>query len=179
MVVRMEWADPAPSFCEIGKSMSKKNIIETVREILAGYLQENGYELWNVEFVKEGKDFHLRVYIDTLDRSGVGTDDCEKVSKYLSEILDRLDPIETGYYLVVSSPGMDRPLLTTEHFKRYRGSPVVVSLYRAIDGRKKISGMLGLRSDVGLELFPEDMGAGAPLLIPLDQISKVRLQVIY
>ena len=146
--------------------------------MLADYLPENGYELWNVEYVKEGSDFYLRVYIDTLG-GGIGTDDCERVSKYLSEALDKADPIESGYYLVVSSPGMDRPLLTDEHFKRYRGVPVDVSLYRAIGGKKKISGLLGVRTETNLELFPEEMGAGAPLQIPLEQISKVRLQVIF
>ena len=159
--------------------MSKRSITEQVREMLADYLPENGYELWNAEYVKEGKDCYLRVYIDKVSNSGIGTDDCEKVSKFLSEALDKSDPIETGYYLVVSSPGMDRPLLTPEHFKRYRGTPVDVSLYKAIGGRKKISGLLGVRTETNLELFPEEMGAGAPLQIPLEQISKVRLQVIF
>ena len=147
--------------------------------MLAEYLPENGYELWNAEYVKEGSDYYLKIYIDKVSGSGIGIDDCETVSRYLSDALDRSDLIEKGYYLVVSSPGMDRPLLTDEHFKRYRGAPVDVSLYRAIEGKKKISGLLGVRTEANLELFPEDMGAGAPLQIPLEQISKVRLQITF
>ena len=85
-----------------------------IEEIGAGFLEESGLELYNVEFVKEGRDWFLRVYIDKLSPSEeeyVSTDDCEKVSRFLSDQLDRLDLIEQNYYLEVSSPGMDRPCL--------------------------------------------------------------------
>ena len=86
--------------------MAKIRIKELVAEELAGFLGENGLELYNVEFIKEGKDWFLRVYIDRTDDSsgGISTDDCEKVSRYLSARLDELDPIEQNYYLEVSSP---------------------------------------------------------------------------
>lgn len=123
--------------------MAKKKIIEITEEILAGFLEENGYELYNCEFVKEGRDWFLRVYIDLASREGyVGTEDCEKVSRFLSEQLDNSDPIEQNYYLEVSSPGMDRPLLKPEHFERYLGEEVEVKLYKGKDGTKKIEGVL-------------------------------------
>ena len=99
--------------------MAKKKITEIVEEITAEFLAENGLELYNSEFVKEGKDWFLRLYIDRLpdedtseaeeeNEQYVSTDDCEKVSRYLSDELDRLDPIEQNYYLEVSSPRLDR-----------------------------------------------------------------------
>lgn len=87
--------------------MAKKKIKELVEEISAGFMAENGLEIYNVEFIKEAKDWFLRVYIDKREGSEeeyVSTEDCEKVSRFLSEELDRLDPIEQNYYLEVSSP---------------------------------------------------------------------------
>ena len=118
--------------------MAKKRIIEITEELLAGFLAENGYELYNCEFVKEGRDWFLRVYIDLASGEGyVGTEDCEKVSRFLSEQLDKSDPIEQNYYLEVSSPGMDRPLLKPEHYERYLGEEIEVKLYKGKDGTKK------------------------------------------
>jgi len=93
--------------------MAKKNITEIVTDELRGFLSENGYKLYNIEFVKEAKDYILRVYIDRAqggEGKYIGTDDCEKVSRYLSRRLDELDPIEKSYILEVSSPGIDRAL---------------------------------------------------------------------
>ena len=72
----------------------------------------------------------------------MGTEDCEIISKYLSSELDREDPIEGNYYLEVSSPGLDRPLVTEEHFSRYNGEDIDLSLYKQIDGQKIITGTL-------------------------------------
>jgi ribosome maturation factor RimP len=153
--------------------MSKKTVVKIVKEKLADFLPQNGYELWNAEFVKEGRDYSLKVYIDSKD--GIGADDCEKVSRYLSAVLDEEDPIETPYYLIVSSPGMDRPLLTPEHFKRYLGEPVDVMLYKGVNGKKSYSGALGERSDEYLTLRTEE----GELRFPLPLVSKVRLRVIF
>ncbi|MBR1993470.1 MAG: ribosome maturation factor RimP, partial [Firmicutes bacterium] len=74
--------------------------------MMADFLAAEGYELYNIEFVKEGKDWFLRVYVDMASGEGyIGTEDCEKVSRFLSEKLDEEDPIEQNYYLEVSSPG--------------------------------------------------------------------------
>ena len=93
--------------------MAKKKIKDIVAEELEDFLKENGYELYNVEFVKEGKDWFLRVYIDKVpaadapeEENYISTDDCETISRYLSERLDETDPIPQNYYLEVSSPGL-------------------------------------------------------------------------
>ena len=129
--------------------MAKKKITDIVGDLLDGFLDENGYELYHTEFVKEGRDWFLRVYVDlksSADAEGneqyVSTDDCEKVSRYLSEKLDEADPIEQNYYLEVSSPGMDRPLIKPDHFRRYTGQEVEIKLYKAIRGVKNIEGVL-------------------------------------
>ena len=101
--------------------MAKKKINETIAEIAEAFLKNEGLELYNVEFVKEGKDWFLRVYIDKLSddtEEYVSTDECEKVSRFLSNELDRLDPIEQNYYLEVSSPGMDRQLIEPKHYAK-------------------------------------------------------------
>lgn len=124
--------------------MAKRKITDIVEELLSEVLEKENYELYNTEFVKEGKDWFLRVYVDKKPGEGyIGTDDCEKVSRYLSQRLDEEDPIEQNYYLEVSSPGMDRQLLKPEHYERYVGSDVEVKLYRGKDGTKHIEGILG------------------------------------
>ena len=123
--------------------MAKKKITDVVAELAGDFLAENGYELYNTEFVKDGRDWFLRVYIDKAQADEyVSTEDCEKVSRFLSEKLDESDPIEQNYYLEVSSPGMDRPLITPEHYARYVGEEVEIRLYKAIDGVKNIQGTL-------------------------------------
>lgn len=93
--------------------------------------------------MKEGRDWFLRVYVDKTEKEAyIGTEDCEKVSRFLSEKLDEEDPIEQNYYLEVSSPGMDRPLLKEEHYERYVGSQIEIKLYKGRDGVKRIDGVL-------------------------------------
>ena len=111
--------------CE-GKYMAKENVASKAAGLLDGFLEKEGYSLYHCEYTKEGKDRYLKVYIDK-DEGYVGTDDCEKVSRYLSDRLDETDLIAQNYYLVVSSPGLDRELITQEHFDRYTGSDVDVS----------------------------------------------------
>lgn len=158
--------------------MAKVKIKELVAEELEGFLAKNGYELYNVEFLKEGKDWFLRVYIDRLEDSadGIGTDDCEKVSKYLSARLDELDPIEQNYYLEVSSPGMDRALLKEKDYDRFAGRLVDVLLYQAIDGKKKFFGKLEGLKDGNLIIIDEKEKR---IEIPFDKIAKTKLAVIF
>ena len=165
--------------------MAKKKITEIVEEITADFLAENGLELYNSEFVKEGKDWFLRVYIDrqqeeeTEDKEEVyvSTDDCEKVSRFLSEELDRLDPIEQNYYLEVSSPGLDRELIKEKDFIRFCGRLVDISLYKAIDGKKTYQGILrGLTEDNKIIITDEN---GSEIEFPREQVAKARLAVIF
>lgn len=99
-----------------------------------------GCTLWDVEYVREAGQWFLRVYIDK--PGGVSINDCEAVSRPLSDALDDADPIEGSYILEVSSAGADRPLKRPEHFAQFIGSQVEVRLYRAVDGAKEHVGQL-------------------------------------
>lgn len=102
--------------------------------------EENGCYVYDVEFVKEGGIYFLRIYVDR--EGGIDLDMCEKVSRAVSEKLDVTDPIKQNYYLEVSSPGVERRLRMPEHFKRYIGSVVDVGFYKAVNGSKQLTGTL-------------------------------------
>ncbi len=161
-----------------GIEMAKMKIKDLVAEVLGDFFNENGYELYNVEFVKEGKDWFLRVYIDHLDESdgGISTDDCEKVSRYLSEKLDEIDPIEQNYYLEISSPGMDRTLLKEQDYVRYAERFVDVHLYQAYEGKKMLFGKLEGLQEGNLVIIDEKENR---IEIPMEKVSKTKLAVIF
>lgn len=117
-----------------------KNIAATVRELIAPVADELGYCLWDVEFVKEGTRHILRITIDS--DSGVNIEDCEKMHRAIDPILDEADPIETAYYLEVSSPGIERELRTDEHILACIGDDVEVKLYAPVEGSKSFVGVL-------------------------------------
>ncbi len=175
--------------------MAKKKITEIIEEITADFLAENNLELYSSEFVKEGKDWFLRVYIDKLPQNDcssgndqfdknrqlqeeqyISTDDCEKVSRFLSGELDRLDPIEQNYYLEVSSPGMDRPLLKEKDFIRFAGHVVDISLYKAVDGKKAYQGTLVGLKEGNIVITDEKENR---IEFPIEQVAKTRLAVIF
>ena len=104
-------------------------VVSLVEDLTEDFLKENDLMLWDCEFVKEGRDWFLRVYVDRTDGEYVSTDDCEKVSQFLSDAMDERDPIEQNYYLEVSSPGMDRELIKPEHFAACLGQEVEVRTY--------------------------------------------------
>ena len=111
--------------------MSK--VTEVTAALAAPIVQAQGCSLWDVEYVREAGTWFLRVYIDK--EGGVSIDDCEAVSRPLSDALDEADPIEGSYTLEVSSAGADRPLRKPEHFAAFLGSEVEVRLYRPVEGR--------------------------------------------
>ena len=157
--------------------MAKKKITEIAAEMMADFLAAEGYELYNIEFVKEGKDWFLRVYVDMASGDGyIGTEDCEKVSRFLSEKLDEEDPIEQNYYLEVSSPGMDRPLLTKAHYERYVGSEVEIRLYKGKDGTKNIQGVLDSIEGETVTVTDQD---NKKWELELAEIAKANLAVIF
>ena len=160
--------------------MAKKKITEIIEEISAEFLAQNGLELYNSEFVKEGRDWFLRVYIDKTQEAReaqyVSTDDCEKVSRFLSAELDRIDPIEQNYYLEVSSPGMDRALLKDKDFVRFAGEIVDISLYKAVDGQKAYQGRLVGIEDGKIIITDEQDNR---IEFPREQVAKTKLAVIF
>ncbi len=191
--------------------MSKKKITDIIEEISEDFLAQNGLELYNCEFVKEGRDWFLRVYIDKTAETAeaakaaenaaaaaeettngaaaaetaekaptlsqyVSTDDCEKVSRFLSAELDRLDPIEQNYYLEVSSPGMDRVLLKEKDFARFAGEIVDISLYKALEGKKTYQGRLvGMENEKIIITDEKDNR----IEFPREQVAKTKLAVIF
>lgn len=152
--------------------MAKRRITDITTEILKDYLPDNGYSLYHSEFVKEGREWFLRIYVDN-DNGPMGTQDCEMISRYLSEKLDESDPIEQNYYLVVSSPGLDRELVTREHFERYIGEDVDLRLYKAVNGDKTISGKLISYDGSNVEIEHE----GKNMIFSKKEIAKTRLTV--
>lgn len=121
--------------------MSKREIYEQkTEEILLPIMEEYGFELVDVEYVKEGSNWYLRAYIDK--PGGITVNDCEAVSRRLSDILDEKDYIEESYIMEVSSPGLGRPLKKEKDFKRSLGEEVEVRTYRMIDKKKEFTGIL-------------------------------------
>lgn len=117
-----------------------KNIAQTVEKLALPIAEQLGLDIWDVEFVKEGTDWFLRVYIDKPD--GITTDDCELFSRTFDPILDEADPIDKSYCFEVSSPGMERSLTKDWHYECLMGEKLKLSLYKAIDGKKEITGKL-------------------------------------
>lgn len=121
--------------------MSKRETYESKTEaLLAPIVTANGVEIYDVEYVKEGADWYLRAYIDKPD--GVNIEDCEKVSRALSDALDKEDFIEDAYILEVSSPGLGRTLKKDKHLEKSLGSEVEVKIYKPIDKCKEFAGVL-------------------------------------
>ena len=146
-----------------------------VTEVAAGLalpiVEQNGCTLWDVEYVKEAGDWYLRLYIDK--EGGVSIDDCEAVSRAVSDALDAADPIEGSYIFEVSSAGADRPLKKPEHFAAMMGREVEVRLYRAREGRKEFTGVLSGYEDGAVTI---DCG-GQPLRFEKPDVAQVRLYV--
>lgn len=146
-------------------------ITDLVSDLAAPFVEAAGCSLWDVEYVREAGEWFLRVYIDK--EGGVSIDDCEAVSRPLSDALDQADPIEGSYVLEVSSAGADRPLKKPEHFKRFMDAEVEVRLYRAMEGRKDHVGVLkGYdNGDVTIET------AAGPQTFLKKDVAQVRLYV--
>ena len=136
-------------------------------------VQEQGCSLWDVEYVREAGQWFLRVYIDK--EGGVSIDDCEAVSRPLSDALDEADPIEGSYVLEVSSAGADRPLKRPEHFRQFLGAQVEVRLYRALEGRKEYVGILAGYEAGNVTI---QMETGAQTFLKQD-VAQVRLYVTF
>ena len=152
--------------------MSKKRNIEIVKNICDPLAEELGYELVDVEFVKEDSSYFLRIYLDK--PGGINLDDCQKMSELVSEQLDEKDPIPEAYYLEVSSPGLDRPLKNDKDFKRNIGKEVEVKLYKALNGKKMIEGILEGYTDSELILRTE---SDELVNLPKEDLSLVKLAV--
>ncbi|MEX0899814.1 MAG: ribosome maturation factor RimP [Gammaproteobacteria bacterium] len=128
-----------------------------------------GYELVELEYKPRGHNGLLRLYIDAAD--GIGLDDCAKVSRRVSALLDVEDPIPGAYELEVSSPGLNRPLRTIEHYRRFAGEKVKVQTVRPIEGQRRFKGVLRAVEGTTLQLEVD----GEERVIPLDLVERASL----
>ncbi len=148
---------------------SGRGIAERVRTIIEPTADELGYYLWNVEYVKEGAYYILRVTID--NDEGITIDDCERMTRAIDPILDLHDPIEDAYLLEVSSPGIERELTRDDHFALCVGEKVEVRLFAPVDGSRVWVGILGALDSEGC--VPVET-AGVTRVFPRSAISKIR-----
>ncbi len=116
------------------------NIEEKIENLTSKTITDLGYDLYDVEYVKEGKDYFLRIYI--YSQKGIDLDDCEKVSNAITEILDKEDYIKEQYFLEVSSPGVERVLRKEKHLKDNIENEVQIKLFKPLDGQKQYKGIL-------------------------------------
>ena len=150
-------------------------IVSLIEDLTREYFESNDLYLWDCEYVKEGRDWFLRVYIDRTDGEYVSTDDCEKVSEFISKEMDERDPIEQNYTLEVSSPGLERPLRGMEDFLRFAGETAEISLYEPLNGSKRLQGVILAPEDGAVRLeTPQGVQA-----IPLEKIAKAKLSIVF
>lgn len=149
----------------------KINIEKKVEELTKPIIEDAGYELVALEYVKEGGDWYLRYFID--HPNGITIDDCEYISRQVEEVLDEVDPIPGSYILEVSSPGVERPLKTDEDFVKYQGNLVLINTYAAVDGQKTFKGILkeSTAEEIIITVGKKDIS------IPRKLISKALLTV--
>ena len=115
-------------------------VTDIVSEFAKPIVEAHGCSLWDVEYVREGSERFLRLYIEK--EGGVDINDCEAISRAVDPVLDEKDPIAESYHFEVCSAGLERALKRPSDFARYLGSPVLVKLYRNLDGRKEFAGYL-------------------------------------
>ena len=154
--------------------MKKGEIEKYCESLVTPIIKDNHFELVDVEYVKEGSDYYLRVFADK--EGGINIDDCVLISRALEEKLDAEDKIEEAYILEVSSPGLTRPLKKDKDFKRSIGKLVEVKLYRAINGVKEISGYLESYSENEISLVDEN--SDETIVLKRSDISIIRLAFV-
>ena len=150
---------------------SAKSIVAEVKEALTPVINGLGYEVWDVEYVKEGAEYFLRFTIDSDD--GITIDDCEKVHRTIDPLLDELDPIEDAYNLQVSSPGLERDVKYEWHYQALIGEKLEIRLFAPLEtcpGKKAFTGILKSFEDGKVRL--ED--GENEYIIPFDAISKAK-----
>ncbi len=146
---------------------------QLISELASPIVEALGCELWGVECLSQGRFTLVRLYIDKED--GVGLEDCEKVSRQVSSLMDVEDPITGQYTLEVSSPGMERPLYSLAHFERYIGEKVQVKLTRKFEDRKKMTGQLvGVEGDEIIVQVDDEQ-----FVLPIEWIDKANIVPVF
>ena len=150
-----------------------KQIKSIVEEMLQPLIQKDGFELVDIEYVKVGNHWFLRIFADI--EGGIDIDDCSKISEYISEKLDEKDPIPEAFFLEVSSPGAERPLKKTEDYTKAVDKQVMVTTYEPIDGLKEFEGKL-ISFDSQFVIIQV---SNKKHTLPVDKIASARLAVIF
>ncbi len=151
--------------------MTKREEYESRTEkLMLPIVEELNFELVDVEYVKEGGDYFLRAYIDK--EGGITINDCETVSRRLSDLLDKADFIPDSYVLEVSSPGLGRPLKKEKDYARSIGKEVEIRLFQAVNQKKEFTGTLSAYDKDSVTITQEDQEA---IVIPRSKIALIRL----
>lgn len=148
----------------------KGNTVSKVSEIITPFAEELGLDIWDVRFVKEGTDWYLRIFIDK--DGGVSIDDCVDLTHAITKPLDEADPISQSYLLEVSSPGVERELVTDAHFEKYIGADVMLRLIRPIDKVRDFKGRLIEYKDSQITI---ELADGEELTVNKKETSYVKL----
>lgn len=153
-------------------------VTDQMQEIVQPIIEDLGFILFNIEFVKEGKSWFLRIYVDK-PGGGIAIEDCVLVSEHISEAVDQLDndPIPQAYYLEVSSPGAERPLKNEEDVQASIGEWVFLSFYQAIDGQKNIQGRLKSVDEEVYVIETKDKTRRIDVEVEKSNVSLIRLAI--
>lgn len=154
--------------------MKKTEIEQHCTELVTPIIEENNFELVDVEYVKEGADYYLRVYADK--DGGINIDDCVLISRALEAKLDEADKVKDAYILEVSSPGLTRPLKKDKDFKRSIGKLIDIKMYKAVSGSKELCGALEDYTDTTVTIRMD--GVDEPITLNRDEISMIRLAFV-
>lgn len=152
---------------------TQAQIKSVIEDMLKDFIEQNGFELVDIEYVKEGSNWFLRVYADK--EGGIDIDDCGRISEYLSVQLDEKDPIADAYFLEVSSPGAERPLKKTQDYYKAVNSHVFVTTYEPIDGSKEFEGLLLSFDEQELVI---EIGK-KKIIIPFTKVASARLAIVF
>lgn len=153
------------------------SVVEVVTELVTPILEDNQFDLVDLEYVKEGKNWFLRVFIDK--DGGIDINECALVSELLGEKLDSIepDPIPQAYFLEVSSPGAERPLKKEEDYEQAIGEYINVSFYQAVEGEKQFQGFLQEVTDETLTLLVTRKTRQVEMKFDRKNIAKARLAI--
>ena len=149
--------------------MAYSKIEQLCFELAEPIAKENGCYIYDIEYVKEGSVRFLRIFADR--DGGISLDECEAISRALSTVLDKKDPIKENYFLEVSSPGIERKLKTPGHFKKYLGETIDLSFYKPFNGQKQLTATLTDYEDDKIKIDYEE----SAIEIPLSDISSAKL----
>lgn len=152
------------------------NIEEKVEKLIEPIIQKIGYELYDVEYAKEGKNYFLRIFID--NKKGIDLNDCEKVNNAISDILDQANYIKDQYYLEVSSPGIERILRKEKHLKQNIGKQINIKLFKKDEnGKKEYTGELKTYNEQNISI--EQVGKNEKTIQIIERKNIAQIKTIY